>query len=300
MAEVVTSENLAEFNMARLRVSPEPVEDAKIVSETPEPKAEDKSEPEAKPEADEHHEDDEPKKDPDKRPKLEKRFSELTEQRNRERERAEAAERRLAELEAKANPKAAEKTDEIGPKPDPKDYTEAFKYAEDLAEWSTGKALKDRDAAEAEKAQKAEQEKTIKAWQKRVSDVEKELPDYKEVLASADNLAVSDDVRDAIIDSDVGPKILYHLAQNPEEVERINGLTVRGALRAIGKLEAKFETQPQKEQAAPEVKIAKVKPPEPITPIRASNTPDNRIDAKGEFQGSYAQWKALRKAGKVA
>ena len=293
MAEVVTSENLQEFNLARLaQTMPQEVEEAKIISETPaeEVKAEDaEDEPEDKP--------DEP---PKKRNKIEERFSELTEQRRQALERAEAAEKRAAELESKVNPKPVEKIDnDVGPEPKPADYTDAFEYAKDLAKWSTDKALKDRDAQEAEKVQKAEAEKVMKGWQSRVEATKAELPDYTETLLGADNLSVSDDVRDALIESELGPRILYHLAKNPDEVAKINDMSVRGALRYIGKLEAQFEKPQKEEKKEPEVKIARVAPPEPIKPIRASSGADNKVDNQGEFQGTYSQWKALRKAGKV-
>lgn len=284
MAEVVTSENLMEFQLAGLP-KPEPKEEPKA-EEKVEEKAEEKEE---EPKEEEHK----PKR------KLEQRFSELTEARRRAEERAEAAERKAAELEAKINPKPVEKVDnDIGPEPKQGDYTDAFEYAKDLAKWSADKALKDHAVKEAEKTQKAEAEKVLKAWQKRVTEIETELPDYKEVLASAEDLSVSDEVRDALIESELGPRILYHLASNPEEVAKLNEMTVRGAVRYIGKLEAKFEKAPEKEQK-PEVKVAKVRPPEPITPIKTSNAPENKINSKGEFQGSYAEWKALRAAGKV-
>jgi len=291
--QTVTGETIQDFILG----NPLPVEEAKIIKETPAEEAKPKVEEEAKPVVDEIEESPEPAK----KPKLEQRFSELTEARKRaERERDEAR-KEADELRAKVNPKPEVKIDpDVGPEPQAKDYGDAFEYAKDLAKWSTDKALKDRDAAEAEKTQKAEQEKTLKIWQKRVTEIEKELPDYREVLASADSLAVGDDVRDAIIESEVGPKILYHLASNPDEVDRINGMTVRAALRAIGKLEAKFEAPPEKkEQEPPKTPVARVKPPEPITPIRANSTPDNKLNSKGEFSGTYGEWKALRKAGKV-
>lgn len=295
-AEVVTGETREAFMAKRMGMSAPMVEDAKVISETLAPEVKEPEATEIEAIEDEHKEPEQPKR----KPKLEERFSELTAQRKAAEARAAEAERKLAEAEAKANPKPVEKIDgDIGPKPKPADYTDAFEYAEDLSKWSIDKALKDRDQAEVVKAQKAEQEKVVKGWQKRIVEIKTELPDYDDVISSADNLAVSDDVRDAIIESEVGPKILYHLAQNPELVDSINGMTVRGALRAMGKLEAQFEKAPEKQQEKPATKVAAIRPPDPITPIRATGSVDNKVDAKGEFQGTYAQFKALRAAGKV-
>jgi len=41
---------------------------------------------------------------------------------------------------------------------------------------------------------------------------------------------VSNEVRDAIFESEVGPRILYHLAENPEIAEQLQGMTLTKAL----------------------------------------------------------------------
>jgi hypothetical protein len=100
-------------------------------------------------------------------------------------------------------------------------------------------------------------------------------------------------VRDAIFESEVGPRILYHLAENPEIAEKLQSLTVTGALRAIGKLEAQFE----KIEAKP---VAKSKAPAPINPIKsAANGRDVNLTTDGQFHGSYQAWKAARLAGRI-
>ena len=67
------------------------------------------------------------------------------------------------------------------------------------------------------------------------------------------------------------------------------------ALREIGKLEAKFETQ-KVDNKPP---VVKSKAPEPIQPIRANGKADLPLTANGEFHGTYQAWKAARKAGKI-
>ena len=107
--------------------------------------------------------------------------------------------------------------------------------------------------------------------------------------------SVSDAIRDTILESDVGPKILYHLAENEELAKKIAGLSERAALKEIGKLEARFE------RTEPEVKpVKKSNAPAPVTPLKAvSGVADVKLDTDGKWYGSYAEWKAARKAGKV-
>lgn len=290
-ATVVTSENSAEFYSKKLDLEPvkteaePPKEEAEPVIEEPESQVE---EEEPAPEAEE------PKPN-----KLNKRFSELTKQREqaletaqRERERAEQAEQKARELELKLNPP---KNGEIGPEPQPSDYTDAFLYAKDLAEWSTGKALKERDVQEQEKRAADARELVVKTWTERQEAVKSEIPDYEEVMASADSIMVSNEVRDAIIESENGPQLAYYLAKNPQEAESLAKLSVQGALIRLGKLEAKLET-PDKSAPAPEISKA----PAPIAPIKTTNSvPELPVNSAGEFTGTYAQWKKLRQEGKI-
>lgn len=292
-AVLVTSENRAEFMAHRMGQS-EPVEDAEII----EPVEAETKEPEAQ-------EQEERVEEGEKKPNsaIERRFSELTRQREearqevaRERAAREALEARFAALEGKGKPVVEEvkKTDE---KPDPADFTDAFEYAEKLAEWASEQAIARRDSEEKEKAAKAEQAKTVSAWVERQSAVKADIPDYDEKIASS-SVQVSDQVRDAILESEVGPRILYHLAENPDIASDIAEMTVPAALRAIGRIEAKFYPSSSAEKT--ENKPAVSKAPAPISPIKSGNAgAEVQIDANGEFKGSFSAYKAARKAGKI-
>jgi hypothetical protein len=91
--------------------------------------------------------------------------------------------------------------------------------------------------------------------------------------------------------------LLYHLAKNPEIAEGLAKKSPASALREIGRLEAALsgdkKPTPEKTAETPS------KAPEPISPIRATKAVDSPIDSKGEFHGTYAQWKAARQAGKI-
>lgn len=288
-ATVVTSENSAEFYSKKLDLEPikaeaePPKEEAEPVIEEPTPEEPEEPATEAE----------EPKPN-----KLNKRFSELTKQREqaletaqRERERAEQAEQKARELELKLNPP---KNDGIGPEPKPEDYTDPFVYAKDLSEWSTNKALNDRDLQEQEKRAADARELVVKTWTERQQKVKDEIPDYEEVMASADSIMVSDQVRDAIIESENGPQLAYYLATHPDEAESLAKLSVQGALVRLGKLEAKLEIPEAK--PAPEISKA----PAPIAPLKSTNSiPELPVNSAGEFTGTYAQWKKLRQEGKI-
>ena len=288
---VVSSENATEFYAEKLGLAAEAPSEAEEQTSEPEVEAEAESEPEAEKEATEERK---------PNPKLEKRFSELTKQREaarqeaqREREAREALEARLAALEKSSQPQASEQPEE---EPQPHQFSDAFEYAKALAEFTAEKALRERDKQEAQRKADEEKQKVMTAWAQKVEAAKAELPDYEDMVATLD-IVVSDPIRDAILTSEVGPKILYNLAENREIAEKLAQMPVVQALREIGKMEARFEKN--EEPVSPKT-VAKPKAPPPINPLKASSTVgDVKMDSNGVYHGTYAQWKADRKAGKI-
>ena len=289
----MTSENAADFYANRLGLADREVAEA-AVEETPdEPVAEtDQSEPAAEDDA-------KPTEEKKQNPKLERRFSEITKQREearkeaqQEREQRQALEQRLAALEKQATPQPVRNIDE---EPQPSQFQDAFEYAKALAEFSTEKALAERDKRDAEEKVAVERQKVIETWATKVQSAKASMPDFDEVVASSD-VVVNDDIRDAILESDVGPQVLYHLAENDELAKKIAGMSPKAALREIGKLEERFAAKP----AARQETVVKSRAPAPISPIRGGTTAaDVPMGSDGEFHGTYAQWKAQRRTGKI-
>ena len=293
--QVLTSENAAEFYAQKLGLAPAETAPEADVAETqqaePEPVEVEGSEPEAKEEA-------KPQDERKQNPKLERRFSEITKQ--REEARREAERERAARLELEARLAALEKQNqpqkvEVDQEPQPSQFQDAFEYAKALAEYTADKRIEDMKRQEAEAKAAEERQKVINAWTEKVEAAKSELPDFDDMVASSD-VVVSDAIRDAILESDVGPKVLYHLAENADLAKKIAGMSERAALREIGKLEARFE-KAQEPEAKP---VTRSKAPPPVQPIKASaGVADIPLDSSGQFYGSYAQWKAMRKQGKI-
>ena len=290
---VLTSENAADFYAQRLGLA-DRVDEAVAVEETPtEPVQEaQQSEPEEQEEA-------KPTEEKKQNPKLERRFSEITKQREearkeaqQEREQRQALEQRLAALERQATPQPERNVDE---EPQPSQFSDAFEYAKALAEFSTEKALAERDKQQALAKENEERQKVIQSWATKVQTAKVSLPDFDEIVASSD-VVVNDDVRDAILESDVGPQVLYHLAENEELAKKIAGMSPKAALREIGKLEERLTVKPTARQEP----VVKSRAPAPINPIRGGTTAaDVPMGSDGEFHGTYAQWKAQRRTGKI-
>jgi hypothetical protein len=291
-ANVVTSENLAEFNAKRMGLA-EPLEVVEAVKTEPTPVEESRSEPT------EASDDATATEDRKQNPKLERRFSEITKQREtaraeaqREREAREVLEAKVRDLEAKATPIAEPAADQ---EPLPEQFTDMYEYAKALTDYRVDQRMNEEKQKEVQARAAAERDKVINVWADRVKAAKSEIPDFDDMVGSAD-VTVSNEVRDAIFESEVGPRILYHLAENPEIATKLQGMTLTSALRHIGRLEAQFEkTEPQTKPV-----VGKSKAPSPINPIRsAANGRDVNLTSDGEFHGSYQAWRAARLAGRI-
>ena len=297
-SSVVTSNNAAEFYAERLGLSesvePTEAEDVKESSE-PEQKLEQK-ELKAEEEAKEQN----PEKQKDK---LNKRFDKVTQRAKDAEAKAVDLENRLKEYEARVNPQQQQEQTpvKVEGKPQASQFNDAFEYAEALAEWSAENALKQRDAEDAgRKAQKAK-EKVLESWNKKIAKAKADLPDFDEMVKSS-NVVVSDDIRDSILESDVGAQLLYFLASDEDYAERLTKMPLAKALREIGKLEAKFEAKEIKPPKAEKQReeVSRSTAPSPIRPLTGGKVGnDVLVDTNGEFHGTYSQWKAARQSGKV-
>jgi hypothetical protein len=206
------------------------------------------------------------------------------------------------ELRAKYEPP---KSEEIGPEPQASQFTDMAEYAKSLKEWAGQKALNEAKAArEVEQAAK-DREAATKSWNTRLKAAQEALPDYAEkVEASA--VQVSDQMRDAIIESEVGPQILYHFAEHPEVAEAMGKMTVKAMLKEFGKLEDKIGSagKPQGKSGNGASTLASVaeisKAPAPITPLRGASAPAGlKFDEKGNWTGTPEEWKRAREQGKI-
>lgn len=251
-------------------------------------------------------------KEAKKKGRLNERFSELTQAKKQAEEKAEkasaelkaareareAAERRANELAAKYEPP---KPDEIGPEPVPEQFTDVGEYAKALKDYTADKTRRDDARAASEKAAAEERQRVADSFIKRQADFKDATPDYSEVLSNSD-VKVSEEIRDAIVESDVGPQILYHLAKNPDVGESLGKMSIARALRELGKIEAKLSGDPAPDRAnKPAASVAEIsKTPAPISPLKGTSAiAATKVDTNGNFYGTYEEYKKLRAAGKI-
>ena len=295
-SSVVTSDNATTFYAERLGLADEQAStEAESVKKDSEPEGDvEQSEPEAKEEAKKQ----EPEKQKDK---LNKRFDKVTQRAKQAEAEAQELREKLKSYEAGNVQQPQQETVKAEGKPQASQFNDAFEYAEALAEWSAENALKQRDAEEAGRKAKEAQEKVLQSWNEKIAKAKADLPDFDAMVQSS-TIVVGDEIRDSILESDVGPQLLYFLASDEDYAKKLTEMPVVKALREIGKLEAKFEAKAEKSPKAEKVRetVSSSKAPEPIKPLSGGKVgKDVMIDTNGEFHGTYAQWKAARQAGKV-
>lgn len=136
---------------------------------------------------------------------------------------------------------------------DPDDYVEA------LTEWKADQAV-----AKSQQSQAVHAESSARnaVWSAREAEAKASIPDYDSVVP-ASTVEVKQHVIDALLDSEAGPSLVYHLAKNPDIAARLNGMSPMSAAIELGRLESTL--------AAPVAKAPSNAPP-PTSPIGGAAT----------------------------
>ena len=148
--------------------------------------------------------------------------------------------------------------------------------AEYIAKKQIESTLTAREQQQRAAYEAAERSKTADSWNKRIAAATAEMPDFEEVLASSD-VPMTPPMQQAIMESDIGPKLAYYLANNPDEAEKIAGMSPIGAIRTLGRIEERLAT------AKPAVKTTDAPPPIKAIGASSSVTKDPSKMSDAEF-----------------
>lgn len=220
--------------------------------------------PEASPEHDVPAESSTEIEQQEEKPQVEKTFTQeqLNEIIQREKAKAEA---KAARREARAYQETLQRLapqQQANPqtgKPQAVHYGSTEDFVEALTDWKLAQRDQSARTQAAQSVQATAAQKATKLFQDAESLGGFDRDEFTE-------LPISDAVRDAILDSDVGGKLIHHLGQNPQEAQRIANLPAARQAAEIGKLEMKLSTP---------VKTSKA--PEPIKPIGGGKSPSYDI-----------------------
>lgn len=211
--------------------------------------------------------------------------------------RADALQRQIDDLKSTKSgegPAPAKGDDE----PKPEDFKTVGEYTRALTKWEVAQARKaDQAQSNADKQRQAIQ--TAQAnFGSRVAEAAKAIPDYNEVIESAD-WDVPHHMQAYIVDSEMGPQIGYHFAKNRDEFDRIAALSPIRAFAELGKLEDKLKAKAAPAPSATAPATTQVsRAPAPIQPLEGKSTTVTKDPSQMNFQELRAHRQAERAAGK--
>lgn len=185
---------------------------------------------------------------------FQKRIDKLTQQ-------VREQERYIAELQTPKEP----------PKGEPKrdDYEDYEKYLEDRAEWKIDQRLaQEADKRQAQTAEQRRQEAAEEFKSTRDDVVESGLSKYSdfEEIALNEDLQISQTMAEALLASDNGADLWYHLGQNPAKAEKISSLAPVRQILELGRLETSLKSSKQPSGA-----------PTPPKPVSSRGKSDNAL-----------------------
>lgn len=220
----------------------------------------------------------EPKEDDKKPNQLQARIDKLTRERHEAERKAQFYEEAL---------KAAQSPQEKSPeKPARADFNDDDAYIEALTDYKASQAAEKAVAkvsqAQAENAQAQAARTVAQTYAERAKAFEAATADFNDVMQAADQIRVSAAARDAILESDLGPQLAYHLAKHPDIAEKLGSMSPLAQVRELGRIEERLTTT--------KPTVATSKAPAPITPTRGTGGQFARDEASmkdGEWLAHY-------------
>lgn len=138
----------------------------------------------------------------------------------------------------------------------------ALALAESLAETKARELIEKRDQTQREASVRD-------VYLDREEVVREKYDDYDKVARNP-KLHITPVMADAIMDSEIGPEVTYHLGMNPDEAFRISRLTTVQQIKEIAKLEVKVSSSPPVKRTTAT--------PTPITPVNSRSSGSPAVD----------------------
>jgi hypothetical protein len=154
----------------------------------------------------------------------------------------------------------AQPSAEIAAKPTADQFDDYADYVEALTDWKVEQKTRDVSVKAVQNAETMHRQSN---WADRQEAVKSKLADYDTVVGSSD-VPVSEHVRDALLDSEHGPELAYHLARNPSFAADLNNMSATRAALELGRLESQLDNAPAPKPVS--------KAPAPITPLTTGAT----------------------------
>lgn len=242
----------------------------------------------------------EEKDDEEKRPKkkggFQKRIDKFRKQlaeRDQELEFLRKQNMQIAQAKSEPVKDAAPKVDPTG-KPKAADFDSHEEYVEALTDWKLAAKEKEIEAKQRETQAKTEYQKAVDSFRSKVAEFKKSAEDFDELVSDVDDITLSAGLQESILSSDVGPALMYELAKDRNELERIAKLSPIAAAREVGKIEARLAKAAESSKET-EIKPKQTKAPPPILPVGAKGSAKStKAPDEMDFQ-EFKKWRAQNK-----
>lgn len=197
-----------------------------------------------------------------------------------------------SKVEPKAEAKAAASSDD---EPNPDDFDNHADFVKAVARHELKLERKAQQAEQERSKLMSEQQKLMEAHMTRLNAFAEKNPGFPEAIQELreSGLTFSVTVDDILISSENGPAMLMELAQNHEELKRINALSPTRAALEMGKLEARIASRSSEAQK-PETKKT-TNAPKPITPVGSNGGKTEKSIYDVATNGSQKEYEAIRK-----
>ena len=216
------------------------------------------------------------------KPKIQKRIDELTHARR-------AAEREAARWRA-----IAEGGQKATPAPQAHEFASDAEYEAAARRHEVREAAREISADNAQLAADQFQQEAAQAvadtYNQRVQATAARIPDFVDVVSKAD-IKISPDMLQALQESDYGPDLVYQLAKNPAEAQRLAGLSTRQLDREIGRMEAAVAAKGTPAPTAPPAARTTKAPAPANVGATAGGAPAN-TDPSKMTMAEYEVWRA--------
>ena len=219
-----------------------------------------------------------------KESKANKRIRQLNKRTHEAEARADRAEAALAAKGEVEEPEVQPAVTAPGDKPSQDNFETFEEFNEALMDWKIEEKAKAI-------AVTTRQTRVAEKW-KSGSDVARGKHGDFDVTIEESAFTVTEAMQEAMVDSGIGPEVLYHLAKNPAEAERIAALGPLATIRAVGRIEAVLEGTPVSvvsENPKPKLPGA----PPPIEPVSGTSVESTKHPDGGEM--SHDEYKAWLK-----
>lgn len=210
------------------------------------------------------------------------RASQLAREKASEAARADALAAKLAAIEANQrvptpapdpppdSPPEAQGEPASQEKPKQSSFTSYEDYQEALVEWKVSQQIEAHEKDRAERMEsdqkRQRQQNVVDAHVARIDAFREAHPDFDAVVEEAADLPVTDPMHDAVLNSESGPALMYHLCKNPEECDRISQMHPLSAIKEMGRLEAQLDVARSTTGPTPKAEPL-TKAPRPIKPV---------------------------------